>query len=240
MDEVGLERCLAHGQITLHLRTEAGDRALPAALYERFAGEEALRQAGPRVRRVARWDAAGWAIWWELLAQLAGDRPAVAALPPLNGGSDFAFPFTTAHIIPPTIAVRAASPLPAGVALYLGAFSWEVSAFGHQGMDEPVSFPPGLDRVYRGVVAQVFRQERRALLPIEVPAMLQAGLSFSVDDLVEGVAARLEQRPAVLGGEDDVVVGAVATALEGLGHEVALVDPLAGLERLVCAAGGLG
>ena len=45
MQETGYT--LAHGLITLNVRTEAGEKTLPAALYNGTTGEEALRLAGP-------------------------------------------------------------------------------------------------------------------------------------------------------------------------------------------------
>jgi hypothetical protein len=231
--------CLAHGLLTLHVRTEAEEQHLPAVLYQGAIGNEALRRAGPRVQRIARWDAAGWQTWWTLLARLAGNRPALAGLPPLEEPADLTSPFPSAHLVPPAVAVRAASPLPQGIALYLGAFAWEVAPFGPAGMEEPRLVPPGLEALYRAVVAEVFRRERRPLLPVEVPALLQQGFSPDVGTLVQGIEPALGTGPAVLGGEDGAVVAAVARVLEECGHEVSVVDPLAGLERLVWAAGGL-
>jgi len=230
--------CLAHGLITLHLRTESAERHLPVALYEHWTGQDALRQAGARVRRVARWDASGRATWWEVLACLAGGRPAVVALP--DDGSievDHAFPI--AYSIPPAVAVRAATSLDTGTALYIGAFACEVAAFGPQGMDEPHAFRPGLETLYRAVIAEIFGQERRALLPVEVPALLAAGRPVDVSGLLAEIAPHLAADPVVLGGEDEAVVSAVATALREAGHETATADALAGMERLVWAVGGV-
>ncbi len=232
--------CLAHGLITLHLRTAAGEQDLPAAFYEGAAGQEALRRAGPRVQRVSRWDGAGWQTWWTLLALLAGGQLAVAALPRLDGPAELSLPFPTAYILPPTIAVRAASPLPTGTAIYLGAFAGEVASFGPAGMDDPQAVLPGLETLYRTVVAAVFRQERRPLLALEVPALLHEGHTADVSALLRGLDPFLGAGPVVLGGEDSAVVAALARALQERSHEVAIVDPLAGLERLVWAAGGLG
>lgn len=236
--------CLAHGLFTLHLHTEEGRRTLPAVFFEQSFGLEALGRAGPRVRRVVRWDAEGWTVWWELLERLAEGRPALVALPPLEGAPEIPPSFPSAYLIPPVVAVCAASPLPEGVALYLGAFAWEVASFKPEGMDEPRSVPPGLEALYRLAVAEAFRRERRVLLPVQVPALLTAGTyghaSLRPNDvslLLSNVVLCLEG-PAVLGGEDEAVVGVVAEALRQQGHEVAVVDPLLGLERLLRAAGG--
>ncbi|MGB9724418.1 MAG: hypothetical protein ACP5OO_08105 [Chloroflexia bacterium] len=230
--------CLAHGLITLHLDTEEGRRALPAALFEHSIGVEALERAGPRVRRVARWDAAGWEVWWEILARLAGGRPVLAALPLLEEAPEVPSAFPSVHVVPPVVAVCAGSPIPEGIALYLGAFAWEAAPFGPAGMAEPRSFPPGLELLYRLLIAEAFRRERRVLLPVQVPVLLAEGRPADVAPLLENVVPHLS-RPAVLGGEDEAVVVAVADALRRRGHEVWVVDPLHGLERLVWAIGGL-
>lgn len=231
--------CLAHGLITLHLRTESAEQHLPVALYEHWTGQDALRQGGPRVRRVARWDTAGQTVWWELLARLAGGRPVVAALPADGSSGDVAGAFPLAYWIPPTVAVRAATACDTGTACYIGAFACEVAAFGLQGMDEPRAFRPGLETLYRAIIAEVFERERRALLAVEVPALLAAGRPANVSGLLAKVAPALGADPVVLGGEDEAVVSAAAEALRQMGYEVAVVDPLTGMERLVWAVGGV-
>ncbi len=229
--------CLAHGLFTLHLQTEEGRRTLPAAFFEQSLGREALERAGPRVQRVARWDAEGWTIWWELLARLAKGRPALVALPPLEEAPELPSSLPSAYLIPPVVAVCAGSPVPEGVALYLGAFAWEVASFGPEGMAEPRPVPPGLELLYRLVVAEALRRERRVLLPVQVPDLLTENWTADVTPLLGGITLHLEG-PAVLGGEDEAVVAAVAEALRREGHEVAVVDPLLGLERLLWARGG--
>lgn len=235
----GERYCLAHGLITLHMRTESAEQHLPVALYEHWTGQDALRRGGPRVRRVARWDTAGRTVWWELLARLAGGRPVVAALPADDPSGEVAGAFPLAYRIPPTVAVRAATACDTGTALYIGAFSCEVAAFGPQGMDEPRAVRPGLETLYRVVIAEVFEQERRALLAVEVPALLAAGRPVNMSGLLAEVAPVLGAGPVVLGGEDEAVVVAVAESLRQRGYEVAVVDPLVGMERLVWAVGGV-
>lgn len=235
--------CLAHGLITLHLRTEEAEAVLPAALHGEWVGEQALVRAGPRVRRVARWDRQGWQLWWDLLAQLADGRPAVAALPPLpgDGGSPPAVP--RAYLVPATVALRAASSLVQGVALYLGAFAWEMAAFDPTGMEDPVSSSPGLEPLYREIISHHFQRERRPLLPLHVPGLLQSGFPLNVEGILQGIRPVLEQarrKTILLGGEDRLVVAALATALREDDGEVAIADPLVGLERLVDAVGGIG
>lgn len=236
--------CLAHGLFTLHLQTEEGRKTMPAVFFEQSLGLEALERAGPRVRRVVRWDAEGWTVWWELLARLAEDRPALVALPPPEETPELPPSLPSVYLIPPVVAVCAASPAPEGVALYLGAFAWEVASFGPEGMAEPRAFSPGLEVLYRRVVAEVFRRERRVLLPVQVPALLaseahgQVSLRpADVSPLLETVVLHLGG-PAVLGGEDEVVVAVAAEALRRQGYEVAVVNPLLGLERLLRAKGG--
>lgn len=231
------KHCLAHGLFTLHLQTEGGRRSLPAVFFGQSLGGEALEVAGPRVRRVSRWNAEGWATWWELLERLAPGRPAFVALPPLEEAPEVPSSFPSAYLIPPAVAVCAGSPVSKGVALYLGAFAWEVASFGPEGMAEPHSVPPGLEALYRLVVAEAFRRERRVLLPAQVPALLAEGWPVDESLLLENVVLHLEG-PAVLGGEDEAVVAAVAEALCRRGYEVAVVDPLFGLERLLWARGG--
>lgn len=229
--------CLAHGLLTLHLQVEEGRRSLPAVFFGPSFGREALERAGPRVRRVARWDTEGWTAWWELLDRLASGRPALVALPPLEGFPEIPPSFPSAYLVPPTVAVCAGSPVPKGVALYLGAFAWEVAPFGPEGMAEPRSVSPGLEALYRLVVAEAFRRERRVLLPVQAPALLADGWPADISFLLEGIVLHLEG-PAVLGGEDEVVVDAVTGALRQRGYEVAVVDPLFGLERLLWAKEG--
>jgi len=231
--------CLAHGLITLHWAAEEGRRTLPAVLFEHSLGAEALERAGPRVRRVARWDAEGWATWWEVVARLAGGRPVLAALPALEGAPEVPASLPAAYLVPPAVAVWAAGRASRGVALYLGAFAWEVAAFGPEETAGPHSFPPGLEPLYRRAIAEAFHQERRVLLPAQVPALLAEGRPVEVAPLLEGLACRLD-RPALLGGEDEVATAAVASALRRQGYEVTVVDPLRGLERLLEAGGGLG
>ncbi len=234
MDE---KYCLAHGLFTLHLQTEEGRKAFPAVFFEQSVGRDALVRAGPRVQRVARWDAEGWTIWWELLARVAGGHPALVALPPVEGDAEIPTSFPSAHLVPPVVAVCAAGSLPEGTALYLGAFAWEVAAFGPDGMAEPRSFPPGLDPLYRQIVAEAFRRERRVLLPVQVPDLLAENWAADISLLLRGITLHLKG-PAVLGGENEAVVAAVVEALRRQGHEVVVVDPLLGLERLLRAAGG--
>jgi hypothetical protein len=224
--------------MTLHLRSEVGQQTLPVAFYEQYTGATALQYAGPRAQRVTRWNAAGWTTWWKFLARFAAGRPVVAAVPPMEGG---AVPeeLPTVHLIPTAVAVRAASPLSQGLALYLGAFQGEAAAFGSEGMAEPQTVDTGLEPLYRAVVAARFRRERRALLPVQVPALLKEDEPADVTPLLEAILPLLNGYPVVLGGEDDVITAALATVLRKQGHEVAVVDPLAGMERLVRAIGGL-
>jgi len=180
----------------------------------------------------------------------------VAAISPLEGVGEPPPSFPAAYLVPPAVAVRAASDLPEGVALYLGAWSCEVAAFGPGGMEDPTRLPAGLEPLYRATIAELFRAEGRPLLPLQVPALFRSGLPVEVASLLEGIVpflggpcpelcperSRRESRrgPAALGGEDDAVVAAVAAALRERGHEATVVDPLAGLERLVWAVGGIG
>ena len=228
--------CLAHGLITLHVATEVGEQVLPAALYKEYSGAAALQHGGPRAQRVARWDTSGWDTWWAVLSRYAAGRPAVAAVPPLDREIPPDLP--TVHVVPASVAVRAACPLDRGLALYLGAFALETARFSPEGMAEPQALASGLDPLYRAVVADLFRRQHRVLLPAEVPALFQEGHPPDVAPLLESVAPLLDGSPVALGGEDDAVVAAVAAALRQQGHEVVVVDPLAGLELLVRAIGG--
>lgn len=249
------EFCLAHGLWRLHLRAGGRDEVVPAAFYdagrssgEGIVGEEALRRAGPRVRRVARWDGDGWATWWVLLGRMAGPRPVVAALPALAGEKPLhpsapevppTMDLPAAYVVPPTVALRAAAGLERGTALYLGALAWEVAAFDGEDMAEPCLVPGGLDPLYRTIIRQYFQQERRPLLPVQVPALLREGFPFEEAGLLNPIVPHLEEGPVLLGGEDAVVNAALARALEGQGHPVQLAEPLDGLERLACAAAPL-
>jgi hypothetical protein len=201
---------LAHGAIQLHLQTEAGRRVLPAALYHDVVGEEALHRGGPRIRRVARWDAEGWETWWELLGQVAEDRPIVAAIPALQGqrpGHFQALPesasWRSATALPPTVALRAASTLPAGTALYLGAFAWEMAAFSAGEMEEPETIPGGLEPLYRSVIAEVFQKERRPLLPLQVPGLLREGYPLPVEMLLDQISRFLPASGGAALGKDE-------------------------------------
>lgn len=230
--------CLAHGAMTLHLRTEVGGKVMPAAFYEQYTGEQALDYAGPRARRAARWDAAGWAAWWELVARLAAGRPVLAAVPPVETAA-VSPEMPSIHLIPPAVAVRAAGTLPRGLALYLGAFAGELAAFDGEDMDPPRAAAPGLEILYRAVVTERFHRERRAILPIQAPTLFQEGTPARVDLLLESFLPFLDGRPIVLGGEDNAATEAVAAALRERGHATTVVDPLAGMERFVRAIGGL-
>ncbi len=230
--------CLVHGLMTLHLRTECGEEELPAASYEDRIGAAALFHGGARARRVARWDAAGWDTWWALVERRAEGRPLVAAVPPLEGGGIPAG-LPSVHLVPPIVAVRAAGSLPRGMAIYVGAFGIEAARFDAAGIEEPSTLAPGLEALYRAVVAERFRRQRRALLPAEVPALLREGEPVDVTTLLVGILPLLAGRPAILGGEDGAVTAALAAALGERGHEVGVVDPLDGLERLLWAVGGV-
>lgn len=230
--------CLAHGLMTLHLRTESRDEELPAAWHDERIGAAALFHGGARARRVARWDAAGWDTWWSLLAHLAAGRPVAAAVPLLEGG-ELPAALPAVHLISPAVAARAASPLSQGMAIYVGAFSIEAARFDTEGMEEPAVLSPGLETLYRAVVAERFHRERRTLLPAEVPALLREGAPVDPSALLPTIRPLLDGRPVALGGEDGAVNAALAAALRAGGHAVDLVDPLAGLERLVWAVGGL-
>ncbi len=229
--------CFAHGLLTLHWRTEAGGGSLPAAFTEGAVGEEALALAGARARRVARWDAAGWTVWWSLLERIAGGRPAVVAIPLLEEAGPVPESFPLAYALPPSIAVRAAGDVPRGVALYLGAWFWEVTPFDPEATACPQQHPGGLEPLYRRTIARVYREEQRALLPVEVPGYHRRTLP-DVADLLAPVLPHLTEETVLLGGEDDTVVQAVTLELARGGFRAARVDPLVGLERLVRAGGG--
>ncbi len=231
--------CLAHGLLTLHVKTELLEETFPVALFQDTVGEEALRLAGPRAQRVVRWDAAGWKTWWDLLAFFSGDCPVIAVLPSLEPAGVVPPSIPGAYTIPPPVALRAATPLLQGTALYLGAFGWEVAAFGPHGVDEARVIPPGLEPLYRSTIAAFFQNEHRPLLPPQVPALWKQGFTPDVTALLGDIEPLLDGSPLVLGGEDDAVVQAVAAALQERGHTASVVDPLAGAERLVRAIGGL-
>ncbi len=239
MNESKKGYCLAHGLLTLHFKTELGEDALPAALFQDTTGEEALRLAGPRAQRVVRWDAAGWKVWWDLLSFLCSDCPVVAILPLLDSAEVLPPSIPDAYTIPPVVALRAATSLDRGLALYLGAFGWEAAAFDPRGVDEAAVISPGLELLYRSAITSFFQKERRPLLPPQVPALWAQGFLPDVAPLLDHVEPLLDGRPIVLGGEDDVVARAVAAALQEKGREVSVIDPLAGAERLIQAIGGL-
>jgi hypothetical protein len=106
-------------------------------------------------------------------------------------------------------------------------------------MGRLVSFGPGLDFLYRTVIAELFRRERRPLLPVQIPAVLGEGFSPEVGDIVDGILPRLEEMnpdqktTCVLGGEDTTVVAAIARELAGRKYDVTVVNPLIGMARLV-------
>ncbi len=236
--------CLALGQVTLQVRTESGQQALPAALYGNAVGREALERGGLRVRRVVRWDEAGRQTWWRLLEQVVavsstgeGDIATVVAVP---GGAQveaIPTPFNPVYSIPPTVALRAAAgETPAGVALYLGALAWEVASFGPQEMGEPKVIPGGLEPLYLAVVGDLFRQERRPLLPVQVPPLLEEGWPLPEGNWLPATLPA-SPGPLLLAAEDEVVGQAIGRTLIGQGYEVVFPNPLDGLERLAVAAG---
>lgn len=230
--------CFAHGLLTLHWRTEAGRGSLPAAFTEGAVGEEALALAGARAWRVARWDAAGWTVWWSLLERVAGSRPTVVAIPLLEEAGPVPESFPLAYVLPPSIAVRAAGDVPRGIALYLGAWFWEVAPFDLQATDCPQQHPGGLEPLYRRTIALAYRQEQRALLPVEVPGYHKR-TTPDVAELIASILPELSGETILLGGEDEAAVEAITLELGRRGFRAIWVDPLVGLERLARAGGGL-
>ncbi|MGC8875268.1 MAG: hypothetical protein ACP5SI_12585 [Chloroflexia bacterium] len=228
--------CLAHGLLTLHWRTESGGGSLPAAFTEGAVGEEALALAGARTRRVARWDADGWAAWWALLERIAGGRPTVVAIPALDEAGPIPESFPCAYVLPPSIAVRAAGDAPRGIALYLGAWSWEVAPFDLEATGCPQQHLGGLEPLYRRTIAHVYRQEQRALLPIEVPGYHRRAV-LDAAGLLAPILPHLTEATILLGGEDRAVLEAVATELARQGFHPLQADPLVGLERLAKGSG---
>jgi hypothetical protein len=230
--------CFAHGQLTLHWRTEAGTGALPAAFTDDALGAEALALAGPRARRVARWDAAGWSNWWRLLEQIADGRPAVVAIPLLEGAPPVPESFPLVFALPPSVAVRAAGDLPRGVALYLGAWFWEVAPFRPDSVETPVRQAGGLEPLYRQLIARAYQEERRALLPVEVP-LYHRNRRLDLGELLSPMLPHLGKETVLLSGEDKTVLDALEEELERRGVPAIQVDPLIGLERLTKAGGAL-
>lgn len=237
----------AHGLMNLHLQVGEERRTLPAVLCDGAVGREALAQAGPRARRVSRWDADGWSVLWQLLALLAEGRPVLAALPVGPTSTDLPTVLVGSYLIPPTVALRAAGTLQRGLALYLGAFAWEAAAFADGEMDEPRSLSGGLEPLYRQVIAEIYARERRVLLPQQVPDLLAEGYPFEVTDLLRNLLAQpivvkeLAQAGTglLLGGEDGAILDALSSGLRQRGYAVERADPLQGLERLARLGGGL-